>query len=402
MRFLYESCLKDFGISKEVNKVRFKEQILSHYPEAQAQSDGKNIILVFEKGMQQILKQAYNCNYEDDALVLSKAAKIVCEDILNSNGFQFSGSFPLNCQQDSVPTNLTYLVSMLLNGSGIKDQDSVESQSSLTISQAILFNYKKKLSKTTSRHSKKFEPPLPLYIGLKVHTQTRSKKLISELYQLGLSVSYDRILELEKQIASSICEHTNEIGLVSPSQLSHDLFTVGALDNLDHNPSSTTAKDSFHGTGISLFQFPTRLSTGRPQVTIELLTTAKYNQLPESYTTVPAVVLKKESVAVPNVSVSDSSAISSGHFKEAILTEHSWLEQAIELIARNEVEKEDSIAWAAYHASHCDVDTSFPTLTQLMPLFYETAATAAMVKHGMTVQFKAIQYLNHDQIPVSF
>ena len=29
LRFLYESRLKDFGISKEVNKVRFKEQILS-------------------------------------------------------------------------------------------------------------------------------------------------------------------------------------------------------------------------------------------------------------------------------------------------------------------------------------------------------------------------------------
>ena len=37
--------VKDFGSSKEVNKVRFKEQILSHFPEAQAQSDGKNIIL---------------------------------------------------------------------------------------------------------------------------------------------------------------------------------------------------------------------------------------------------------------------------------------------------------------------------------------------------------------------
>ena len=52
-----------------------------------------NIILVFEEGMQQILKQAYNSKYEDDALLLSKAAKIVHEDILNSNGFQFSGSF---------------------------------------------------------------------------------------------------------------------------------------------------------------------------------------------------------------------------------------------------------------------------------------------------------------------
>ena len=81
MRSLYESRLIDFGISKQVNKVRFKDQVLSHFPEAQAQSDGKNAILVFEKGMQQILKQAFNCNYEDDALVLSKAAKIVREDI---------------------------------------------------------------------------------------------------------------------------------------------------------------------------------------------------------------------------------------------------------------------------------------------------------------------------------
>ena len=39
----------------------------------------------------------------------------------------------------------------------------------------------------------------------------------------------------------------------------------------------------------------------------------------------PAVVLKKESVTVPDVSVSDSSATASGHLKEAILAEHSWL-----------------------------------------------------------------------------
>ena len=211
--------MKNFDISKEINKVRFKEQIQSRFPEAQCQSDGKNIILVFEKGMQQILKQAYNCDYEDDALVLSKAAKIIREDILNSNHFQFNGSFFPNCQQDSVPTNLKYLVSMLLNGSSIKDQDSAESQSSLTISQAILFNSNKKPSKTISRRFKKIEPPLPLYIGLKVHTQTRSKKLISELYQLVFSVSYDRILELEKRTASSLCAHANEISLICPSQL---------------------------------------------------------------------------------------------------------------------------------------------------------------------------------------
>ncbi len=97
-----------------------------------------------------------------------------------------------------------------------------------------------------------------------------------------LSVCYDRILQLEKQIASSLCEHANETGVVCPSQLRHGLFTVGALDNLDHNPSSTTAKDSFHGTGISLFHFPTNTNRGSPQVTVNWSTTSKSLKLPDS------------------------------------------------------------------------------------------------------------------------
>ena len=32
------------------------------------------------------------------------------------------------------------------------------------------------------------EPPLPLYIGINVHTQTRSKALVTQLCQLGLSI----------------------------------------------------------------------------------------------------------------------------------------------------------------------------------------------------------------------
>ena len=36
------------------------------------------------------------------------------------------------------------------------------------------------------------------------------------------------------------------------TQLGKGLFTVGALDNIDHNPSSTTYQDSFHGTGMNI------------------------------------------------------------------------------------------------------------------------------------------------------
>ena len=367
LRFLYQSRLNNFGISKEINKVRFKELLLSHFPDAQAQNDGKNILLIFKQEMQKMLKQAFQQRVENDALILSKAAKIIRDDIFNFQGlFKFSGSLPSGCQQNSLPTNLKYLVSMLLNGPNIKDQDSVESQSSLTIAQMILFNCKKRPSVTDkSRHNLNFEPPLPLYVGMKIHTQTRSKKLVMEMNELGLSVSYDRILQLENQLANSVCLHAKEIGLVCPSQLRHGLFTVGALDNLDHNPSSTTAKDSFHGTGISLFQFCTESNVGQLQ-SIELSSSAEIKNcyLPEEYTTVPAVVLKKECVSVPN-NCNSVTAVN-GYLEEAKSKEIAWLQHAVRLLNKYQLECSDAVTWAAYHASLVDVDTIKPALSQLI------------------------------------
>lgn len=116
----------------------------------------------------------------------------------------------------------------------MEDQDSIDSQACLTLSQMILFNCKKGRSNTSkSRHSLDLEPPLPLYIGINVHTQIRSKKLVTQLYQFGLSMSYDWVLQVENQLATDVYQHIAEIGLVCLSQLRHGLFTIGALDNLD-------------------------------------------------------------------------------------------------------------------------------------------------------------------------
>ena len=42
--------------------------------------------------------------------------------------------------------------------------------------------------------------------------------------------------------------------VVYPPNMLRNLFTIASVDNIDHNPSSATAKDSFHGTGIFLMQ----------------------------------------------------------------------------------------------------------------------------------------------------
>ena len=73
-----------------------------------------------------------------------------------------------------------------------------------------------------------------------------------ELHHLGLSVSYHRVLQVENELANSVCQDFKKKGVVCPSQLRKGLFTVAAIDNIDHNPPSNTAKCSFHGTGMFL------------------------------------------------------------------------------------------------------------------------------------------------------
>ena len=129
---------------------------------------------------------------------------------------------------------------------------------------------KKRHSATKIRHSLEYEPPLPLYIDLNIHTQTRSKKLVPQLFELDLSISYNRVLQLENQLATAVRQDMEEKNVVCPAQLRLGLFTLGAMDNFDHNQSSTTAKGAYNRTGMSLFQSPTSSNTGHIQNAISL------------------------------------------------------------------------------------------------------------------------------------
>ena len=100
---------------------------------------------------------------------------------------EFTGNFPPNCQSNSTPPILKIFLSLLLNGSNAR---TVETQASLTLAQLNYFNASS--SVLNSRHSKVHEPPTPLFVGLNVHTRTRSKKIVNNLYRMGVCVSYDR------------------------------------------------------------------------------------------------------------------------------------------------------------------------------------------------------------------
>ena len=131
---------------------------------------------------------------------------------------------------------------------------------------------KKKRTSNSSgkiKHTLEREPPLPIYIGLNIHALTRSNSS-SNCTKMGISISYDRVVQLAEWIAISVWERFEEDVVVSPACLRKGLFIAGALDNIDHNPSSTNSLTSFHGTGISLFQFSTKTKTGESRLPVKI------------------------------------------------------------------------------------------------------------------------------------
>ncbi|KAG0724736.1 hypothetical protein GWK47_040008 [Chionoecetes opilio] len=152
---------------------------------------------------------------------------------------------------------------MILDGANIKHQTKLANTSTttaaLTVSQLLVFSsvkHARSVESTSVRHSRERETPLPLYLSLKIHAVTRSRGLIDTLFSLGMCVSYDRLLQLTADITNGVCQRFNMEEVVCPPKLRKGLFPTGAVDNIDHNPSSATAKDSFHGTDISLMQHP--------------------------------------------------------------------------------------------------------------------------------------------------
>ena len=88
-----------------------------------------------------------------------------------------------------------------------------------------------------------------------VYTQTRQRTWT-------MASVFHMTLEISAQLGDATVSKYVEDGVVCPTGLRKGLFTTSAMDNIDHNPTATTATTSFHGTSISVFQHPTKESKG--------------------------------------------------------------------------------------------------------------------------------------------
>ena len=92
-------------------------------------------------------------------------------------------------------------------------------------------------------------------LGLYVHQQTRSKKVINTLSGLHLSITYKRVLQIETDIANSVDDNTeknNEIYV--PPNIFEGIPIHFAIGNTDFSNDTPDGKHEFHGTGQVVFQ----------------------------------------------------------------------------------------------------------------------------------------------------
>ena len=397
---VYRAKLRKAGASnpEDVHSTRLRTRLLSAIPNLVASVKGREYILLFEEDLGDAITKA--CKHDSESQHLEKAAHKIRNELFNATN-TFDGTFSNDCQEKSVPPSLKALINMIIYGKDNADV-STYSQTVLSISQLVAYHSRRKMQSYSSsvvRNNPDKETPLPLYLSLKIHSETRKKGLVDLLHNLGIGVSYKRVLAITTDIANSLCTRFETEGVVCPQNMVRGQFTVGAVDNVDHNPSSTTSKDSFHGTSISLMQPNCGLDHSSSVSCIPRNTESRCNDiapLPVSYTDVRPLAMPSTDTFVP-----PSDTLTEVVIRPEVLgteREIEWLENC-KGDAKEGVSP-DALSWSAFHSLHeRNVDETV-TRIGLLPLLHENAHSAALIRHAMDVVKKTTRHLNPNQPPV--
>jgi len=216
--------------------------------------------------------------------------------------FKFDGSFSNDCQQEIVPETLSIFMQMLLDGPRIvKDAKTIESikpsAAALTLSQLSMFNSvqnkRSQAPNSVPRHIRDRETPLAIYIAIKTYRLTRMEAIVDTLHRLGICISYHRLRTISTDIANSLISHFEDSGCVVPPKALFGVFSIMGFDNIDHNPRSTTSHTSFHGSCVSLMQFPTTDNSINSRIKVllkeDVMGKSGVSFLPTPYTTMEEI-----------------------------------------------------------------------------------------------------------------
>ena len=183
-----------------------------------------------------------------------QTAQINRPEILASEAPVFDGDVTIKKQLESVPEKLVLIANIIEGPKANVAESSALQRICVNIAQLVKHHTAKKRSSSVTSSRPGGDLPLPVCIGLRAYAENSSKDLVDFLADEGLSVNYKRVLTIRKEINVQLCSQFAAAGQVYPTRTKLGNFISIAMDNIDHNPSSTTAAESFHGTYISISQ----------------------------------------------------------------------------------------------------------------------------------------------------
>ena len=253
----YIENLKSFGIEEKAQSTRFTQRLLNSIPNLISSTVNTSTVVLFGDKVDQLIVD-YVKSPDEFYAALRKVVHPIRSEIIQQDN-KFTGSFDCLSQVQSVPKTVLALTSALIDGEMTSSDQ--HSQEALSVAQIIVSQMsmpskrRAKLKKPTRRiHRKNQETPLLQYVGLKIFYTTQSRKLIDDLYHVGLSVSYDRVLELTKIFYEELCQSYIIHNCFFPRILRKGIFSVWLKDNIDANPKANFNKSSYHGTSSSMIQ----------------------------------------------------------------------------------------------------------------------------------------------------
>ena len=171
----------------------------------------------------------------------------------------------------------------------------------------------------------------------------------------------------------------------------HGLFTSAAIDNIDHNPSSNTAKSSFHGTSISIFQHPDS-EIEIPQANFKSdFNDEQQLSLPDYYTNLPPTTNNSTQYTIQTANMEEIQNV------QDKLTQ--WLHQVTRLCSDEFIDINERLAFSGFH-SRTQVKQMIKGLSVLMPLLRDSINSLSMDRHCMDVIIKDINQVHPSQVPI--
>lgn len=281
---------------------RLREKIMSHFSNLNAIKPSKEYLLV--QNGSKLTTSIRQEDQDEDALAFIRFVRNLRKCVFSTTT-SFNGSFGPNCEKESVVGMVQAASNLLLYGTS-DPKECGATAPALTLSQFIMANMKRRApTGDIVRFNMKMEPPLPVYLGLAAYGRGRDKASIDDMHRRGLSISSTRVMGVTSQLCRMVVQRAREENVVCPSNLKKGIFTAHAIDNFDVKGTSTMGHGEFHGTTISVFQFPepgvhTEERTFKTSYTdVAAGGDRRVPELPEFYSVVPECVVRSERPKTP-------------------------------------------------------------------------------------------------------